>query len=547
LPASCAGADDEEVIAGLARRWRGASGVVLMHGLAVRVDETTTADGLIAAERFCCSVALLVLKVLIALADASGQPPRAWMVTRAAQSVRASVDRGNPLQACLWGIGRVAAQEQPAAWGGLIDLDEQPDLDALLAELMQNDGEDQVALRAGKRYVARLVPLEPGPRSTGSIPRFGHADTYLIVGGLGALGLKLADWLVRQHHVRRVVLTARRPPDTGAAAAIAAMAATGARILVKAIDITSPADVQALITEIDDEQAPLKGVFHCAGTLGDGILAQMDWEKYALVTASKVVGGWLLHQATRELALDHFIVFSSVLGILGSMGQANYVAANCFLDSLVEYRRRMGLAAQTINWGPWAEDGLATQSGRRGETIWRSRGTRYIEPAEGMDFLQHVVERGSPSAIATFSDWSQWKRQLPQSSRLLELLVRDGAQGPEGATVSRGEAMRQFAAASEGARREVLQKLVERVVAFVLGIDGELNAAQALPELGLDSLMAITLANHLADSFGIRVPLARILQGPTLGQLVDELLPKVVSFLTPDGTRQLESCDGRTP
>src|SRR4029077_6719287 len=121
----------------------------------------------------------------------------------------------------------------------------------------------------------------------------------------------------------------------------------------------------------------------CAGLLDDGIIMQMDWQKFDRVAEPKIAGGWLMHAFTRRLHLTHFVLFSSILSLIGSTGQANYAAANAFLDALAPRRRSARLPAPPLNWGPWADSGLATASGDKGRLIWRARGTEYIDADTG--------------------------------------------------------------------------------------------------------------------------------------------------------------------
>ena len=162
------------------------------------------------------------------------------------------------------------------------------------------------------------------------------------------------------------------------------LAALGAEVTILSADITEERDVRDLLDWIAKSKRPLKGIFHCAGLLDDGILIQMDWQKFDRVMVPKVAGAWLLHELTRGLKLDHFVLFSSILSLIGSAGQANYAAANAFLDALVRRRRSQGLPALAMNSGPWAELGLATASGEKGRAIWRARGTEYISAEAGL-------------------------------------------------------------------------------------------------------------------------------------------------------------------
>src|SRR5262249_32081757 len=219
----------------------------------------------------------------------------------------------------------------------------------ILPELLGGDGEDQVALRSGKRYCPRLVRASaPTSRS-----RLDTEGSYLITGGLGALAVETAKELIERHSVRHLVLMSRRGPDDPKAAPVReVLGELGADVLVVKGDVTKERDLRRVLARIGKAGPPLKGIFHCAGLLDDGILARMDWSKYQRVLAPKVAGAWLLHALTRELDIEHFVLFSSILSLIGSAGQANYAAANAFIDALVERRRREGLPALAINFGP---------------------------------------------------------------------------------------------------------------------------------------------------------------------------------------------------
>ncbi|WP_321861663.1 type I polyketide synthase [Burkholderia cenocepacia] len=509
----------------------GALGVVLAHGLGERIDETTTVDALAAAERRVSGGTLALVRALATLAEADAEAhadamPRVWLVTRGAHAPVPRAAGGDPLQASVCGIGRVAALEYPELWAGTIDIGGEEDVAALAAELFASDSEDEVALRAGRRHALRLDrDDEPAPERI--VPPFDPAATYLLTGGLGALGLKVADWLVTEQGVRHLVLTARRAPGEQVAAVLDRWRQQGANVVVKQADVARAADTHALIEQIGAELPPLKGVFHCAGNLDDGVLAQMDWDKFARTTGPKVLGGWALHAQTRHLPLDHFVLFSSVLSVTGAMGQANYVASNAFLDGLAEYRRRLGLPAQTINWGPWGGAGLATESGERGEAIWRARGTEYIDAEDGIALLHAILARGLQQGVVTITEWPQWAAQYSKRPALLERLVRGAAAQAANALFTRAQVDARLGAVPDSERRDVLRDIVSQMVRAVLEIKGEFDATQPLRELGLDSLMAITLINQLDAAVGVRLPAAAMLKGPSLEQLVDELLPKV--------------------
>ncbi len=499
-------------------------GVVLAHGLGERVDETTTVDALAAAERRVSGGTLVLLR---ALAEANtGAARRVWLITRGAHAPMRGAPGGDPLQSSVWGIGRVASLEYPELWAGMIDIGGDEDVAALAAELLAADGEDQVALRAGRRYALRL-DHDDDPAPEGIVPSFDPAATYLLTGGLGALGLTVADWLITTQGVRHLVLTARRAPGEPVKAVLDRWKKQGASVVVKQADVARAAETHALIRQIVAELPPLKGVFHCAGNLDDGVLAQMDWDKFAGTTGPKVLGGWALHVETRELPLDHFVLFSSVLSVTGAMGQANYVAGNAFLDGLTEYRRRLGLPGQGLNWGPWEGAGLATESGERGAAIWRARGTAYIETQDGIALLQMILARRLQQSVVTFTEWPQWAAQYARHPPLLERLVRGAPVAAANALFTRAQVNARLASVPDHDRGDVLRDIVGQMISAILEVKSAFDSTQPLRELGLDSLMAITLINQLDAAIGVRLPAASMLKGPSLDQLVEELLPKV--------------------
>ncbi|VFN06062.1 MAG: KR domain-containing protein, partial [Candidatus Kentron sp. G] len=236
---------------------------------------------------------------------------------------------GRNTQAPLWGLGRVIAQEHPDLWGGLID---NPDVDNLLAEIGAGDDEDpekedQIAYRDGQRYVARLVRHEPAPSD--AAPALNADSSYLITGGLGALGLEVARWMVREG-ARHLVLTGRRAPSEEAQAVLRELEAAGAQVLVASADVSDYGRMADLFEELDGQTPPLKGIIHAAGLLDDGVLAQQDMDRFRRVLAPKLAGSWNLHTLTQENNLDFFVCFSSTASLLGNAGQGNYYSC-CYV------------------------------------------------------------------------------------------------------------------------------------------------------------------------------------------------------------------------
>jgi NAD(P)-dependent dehydrogenase (short-subunit alcohol dehydrogenase family) len=188
--------------------------------------------------------------------------------------------------------------------------------------------------------------------------------TYLVTGGLGGIGVVVAEWLT-DRGAGVIVLNGRRPPDPEAREAIEALRQRGVDVRVELADVTRPAEVDAMLARMDADMPPLAGVIHSVGVLSDGALGNQTWERFEQVLWPKVMGAWHLHRTTLDRNLDLFVLFSSITGVLGKSGQANHSAANSFLDQLAGYRRSLGLPGQSIAWGAWSGLGEAEEQRER--------------------------------------------------------------------------------------------------------------------------------------------------------------------------------------
>jgi acyl transferase domain-containing protein/surfactin synthase thioesterase subunit/acyl carrier protein len=509
-------------------------GVIYLWGLDHHPISDMTPELLVRSERLVVGGALALIRAMSRTSQRFAQMPRLWVITRNSQRASDDAHSVEPFPAILWGLGRTAALEHPKFWGGLVDLDirdseagdgsrgVQAEVEALLREIWNPDQEQQVAIRPVGRLAARFVRLPRGRERPGML--FRDDATYLVTGGLGSLGLKVAEWMTKCG-ARQLVFTSRRQPKGRAAEAVRALEAKGIRSVVAVGDITEEADLNRILSKVRSEMPPLRGIFHCAGMLDDGILDQMDWGRFSAVTAPKVKGGWLLHNATLRDELDYFVLFSSILSLIGSPGQSNYTAANAFLDGLTEHRRAAGLPAVTLNWGPWAETGLATASGRRGEAIWNSRGTRYIPPDRGIEVLEHILRQGVGHAVVTITEWHQFLQQFSQQVPFYEELAK-GVGGWRTGRRRNPQTTRALIDAAEGGeRRELILEFVRQEVAELLGLGVSVDPRRPLSELGLDSLMSVSLVNRLEPALGVLVPMAILLKGPSVEELVHSIFP----------------------
>ncbi|MGI5158654.1 type I polyketide synthase [Microbispora sp. CA-102843] len=456
-----------------------------------------------------------VLALVKALTSARQAAPRLWLVTTAAQAPDGIGDV-NPAETAVWGIGRVIPYEHPELRCSLIDLPEDPDsgvLRALSAEIRNDGVETEIALRDGRRYASRLSrralpPAHPVPVRLDA--------TYLIAGGCGGVGLLTAEWLV-QNGARHLVLVGRSGAPESAADRIAAMRSAGADVHVAAADIASRAAVANLLDEIARRMPPLRGVVNSAVVLDDGTLAQLDRTRFFTPMPPKVDGSWNLHELTRHLPLDFFLMYSSAASVIGSPGQGNYSVANGYQDGLAWHRQANGLPALTVNWGQWAATGQVAKADK--DLRLNERGFAGFTPAEGLAVLDRLLSSPHAQASVMSFDPATWTHYFPalRTSSLLRHLVEEGA--ANGVPMAELEPAALAGLGEEEAQRLIAAYLCRQVAAIVQLPQEKVDPAQRPHRMGLDSLMAVQLRNRIAADLGAHLPVAVFLQRRTIGDL----------------------------
>ena len=349
--------------------------------------------------------------------------------------------------------------------------------------------------------------------------------SYLVTGGLGGLGLKIAESLVAAG-ARNLVLAGRRGADEAAERAIEAMRAAGARVEVMRGDVSKPEDAAAMVA-LCQEAAPLRGIVHAAGVLVEGLARNQSAESYATVLAPKVRGGWELHRLTRDLRLDFFVSFSSMASVTGSPGQTNYAAANAFLDALATARRVEGLAGSSLAFGPWAEVGMAAGLEFGG-------GIEKLSVDEGLHAMRLLLRsrRGTRGDVGVMKvRWDAYAKRWPapeEQSFLSELTERK-----DGATAEREDILRQLRAAPQEDQRTLLEAHIQEAVRQVLGLPAsyEIRNGEAWTDLGVDSLMMVEIKNRLEASLKVTFPLELLMRDVSVNSVVDFVLVKFASTL----------------
>ncbi len=355
--------------------------------------------------------------------------------------------------------------------------------------------------------------------------------TYLITGGLGGLGYTVAEWLVRRG-ARHLVLTSRRSRSElsgNAADQLAALEAMGVEVRVARNDVTRAEEVQSLMAEIAQTMPPLRGVIHSAGVLDDGLLVRMSRAQLEKVLAPKVRGAWNLHAYSREAELDFFVLFSSLAAILGPQGQANYAAGNAFMDALAQWRRAAGLPGLSLNWGPWAEVGMAARQGLGAQHA--AGGVLAIEPAAGLLSLEQLIDAAIPQAAVAAMEWPQMRSVYPAGKEppfLADLLAAEGAAGAAEASQS-DFVTGVLTPAAPDKRRGLLESYLQELAAGVLHLErNRLNIHQPLSALGIDSIMAVELKAKVEKNLGgVTVSIADLLRGLSVADLAERFMPQL--------------------
>ncbi|MFJ8502326.1 type I polyketide synthase, partial [Streptomyces sp. NPDC093992] len=458
---------------------------------------------------------------LLRVLDDAGVDAPVWSVTRGAVSTSDDEPTSDPAAALVWGMGRVAALEQPGRWGGLIDLPAVPDdntYDLVCRVVAGTDREDQVAIRTAG-VLARRVRRADGAAGTATTWR--PRGTALITGGTGALGGHVARWLVGQG-IEHVVLLGRRGPDAPQAAALRdELTAAGARVTVAACDVADREQLHEVVRQVRADGAEIRVVVHAAGLGLTGALSEVRPEEFRQTMAAKALGALHLDALFGRTDLDAFVLFSSIAGIWGSGGQSAYAAANAFLDALARQRRDRGLTATSVAWGAWAGDGMAegdaaVQLARRGIT------TMPVDRA--LSSLRQILDRDETTATVADVDWSRFARTYltVRDSRLFdEIAEAREAQAEEHADdeESTGDfpLVGRLRSLDEAAQHHELLDVIRTAAAEVLGHARatDIHEDRAFRDLGCDSLTAVEVRDRLRGATGLRLPATLLFDRPT--------------------------------
>ena len=460
---------------------------------------------------------------------------RLAFITRGAMVTR-DEESPDPAAAALWGLVRSVQSEHPGRFA-LIDSDgSEASEDALGAALALGAEEPQLALREGEASVPRLARLERDGEEESS--PLDPERTVLITGATGTLGSLTAKHLAEHHGARRLLLVSRSGPEAqGAGELVTDLEELGAKAEIAACDVSDREALADLIARVPAEH-PLGAVFHCAGALADGTVESLDAKGLAHVFAPKVNAAWNLHELTREADLEAFVLFSSVAGLLGGAAQANYAAANVFLDTLAQRRRVEGLPATSLAWGLWDRaSGIAGEgadeldgeaaAARLHEQVRQRLGFDRMTAEQGLKLFE-LAQAGEEPLLALVRFDTAALRARAHAGTLAPIMS-GLVKVPSRRIASTDTLLAKLAEVPEADRHELVLNLVQTHVAAALGYfsPSEVEPTKAFGEMGIDSLGAVEVRNRLVAATGLRIGATVVFDYPNASSLATYLLAEV--------------------
>ena len=466
-------------------------------------------------------------------------PPRLCIVTRNAQPV-VEGDRANATHAVLWGLGRTLALEHPEIWGGLIDIDESmPAALAarfVLAEAQAGDGEDQVVYRAGARHVPRLERLAPWSSPADVI---GGDTSHLVIGATGHIGPHLIQQLADMG--AGTIVAVSRNPGGRLNELAQRLSATGTTLVEVAADATDAAAMSALFNRFGADLPALEGIYLAAFAGGPVALSGMTDDDVATMFRPKLDALGVAHALSITMPIRQFVLFSSISGLLGSRWLAHYTATSAFLDTFAYARRNLGLAATTANWGLWKS--LADlQSGT--SQVTSESGLVPMSDEVAIRAMPLLMGPEAPvRSTVVDADWDLLAAAYRTRGALRivdDVLTRDEPSDLDQPESEFAKALRECI--PEG-RRDLLSDHIRTLASDVMGLPSTevLDPAVGFFQLGMDSLMSVTLQRSLSASLQIKLPASVIYEYPTISALTDALYERMGYLTAADSAAAAQS------
>jgi acyl transferase domain-containing protein/surfactin synthase thioesterase subunit/acyl carrier protein len=433
----------------------------------------------------------------------------------------------NPLQAPVWGLGKVVAIEAPMLNCKLIDLSSIDSLpitslaENILNEILAEDSEQQVVLTSQHRLLPRLTSCFKVDDSNDKIIHLSSDSTYVITGGFGALGILFANHIVAEG-AKHIVLIGRNVPSDTILAEINKIKSLGAEVRTIMVDLSDSFMVDKAFTEISQQMPVIKGIIHSAGIIDDALIINQNFIKYSNVASSKIIGTWNIHNIITNLniELDFFVLFSSMASLIGNAGQANYAAVNHFMDSFAAYRKSLGLAATSINWGPWATIGMASKI----SDYQTTRQNEIVPPLSiesGLKAFDKILISKLTQVGVINVDWSSLQAHgILHGDFYSKVLINNKSNDNH----EEGWFLKKLKTCQPHEKIQAISDFVSSIAAELVGLNSSqmIDSSKPFIEFGIDSLMAINFRNTLKKAFGgtVKFKASFIIDYPTIDSLV---------------------------
>ncbi|BAQ66805.1 type I polyketide synthase [Geminocystis sp. NIES-3709] len=482
---------------------------------------------------------LPVINLLQSLVMTSSQP-QLWLLTNQSQWVTHQ-EKINPQGGSLWGLGKVIALEHPEYWGGIIDIEmdnlasSSPILQKILLTKNEIDEESlltkgglrrgdekMLAIRGKNIYCPRLRQKQKESLTNNisfqniscTLRAIGieSSTSYLISGGLGALGIQCANWLIRQG-AKNLILLSRRQPSATTRKQLEAWQKQGVNLYLPQVDVTNYEELKTVFEYIKINLPPLKGIIHSAGVLADGILTTLSVDKLEMVMSPKVLGAWNLHRLSLDLPIEFFVNFSSVASLLGSAGQGNYSAGNGYLDSFASFRHSLNLPCLTINWGAF-DVGMAESK----QHSLTASGMELINVHEGIGLLGELINYPLSQLGVMKINWEKIGKKFP--SLFNSPYVKDTLPVDE---ETLNNLFVELTQADKEEREILLVDYLTKSIELILNPNGHINPDDNLIDLGMDSLMVMEAINNLKTDLQLMLYPREFYERPTISALASYL------------------------
>jgi acyl transferase domain-containing protein/NADPH:quinone reductase-like Zn-dependent oxidoreductase/acyl carrier protein len=351
--------------------------------------------------------------------------------------------------------------------------------------------------------------------------------SYLVTGGLGGFGLKTAQWLVDKGARQLILLSRSGPASEEAQAAIAAFEQQGVKVLAAACDITDRAALASVIERAKGELAPLRGIVHAATVIDDGLIRNLNAERIQKVLAPKIDGARHLDALTREAELDFFVLYSSATTLFGNPGQANYVAANHWLEAFAANRRAAGLPATCVRWGAIEDVGFLARNTRTRDALQERLGGSALRSDDALNVLEQMLLTPGPSLGVLELEWGALARFLPtcDAPRFNEIAR---ASDDDSSVDADDDISALLADLSPEELHSTVTDLLRAELASILLIDEEkLDIHRSVYDMGFDSLMGVELMTAIENRLGVQVSVMVLSEASTLDKLAGVLIQKM--------------------